>query len=56
MHENQEFKQLEKLLHEKFINIKENEVILRDDDFKDGKLTKDGYLNLKLQSDYIPIS
>ncbi|HHT55658.1 MAG TPA: hypothetical protein GX012_03750, partial [Acholeplasma sp.] len=48
-----EFKELEKTLKKKFINMKENEVILRDADFENSKLTKSGYLSLKLQSDYI---
>lgn len=51
-----DFKLLEKSLHEMFEDIKDNEVILRHDDFKDGKLTKSGYLSLKLQSDYVPIT
>lgn len=51
-----EFKILEKQLKNKFVNLKENEIILNENDFRDGKLTKSGYLSLKLQSDYISIS
>lgn len=49
------FKDIEKKLNKKFINLKENEVILREDDFEDGKLTKSGYISLKQQSDYISV-
>lgn len=40
MSRNKEFKELEKTLKKKFINMKENEVILRDTDFENGRLTK----------------
>ena len=56
MNRNKQFKNLEKNLKEKFINIKENEVVLREEDFKDGKLTRTGYISLKLQSDYIAVN
>lgn len=53
MSRNKEFKELEKSLKKKFVNMKENEVILRDTDFENGRLTKSGYISLKQQSDYI---
>ncbi|MFA5560896.1 MAG: hypothetical protein WC964_03890 [Acholeplasmataceae bacterium] len=54
MSRKKEFNELETKLRKKFVNIKENEVILREEDFEDGKLTKAGYVSLKLQSFYVP--
>ncbi|HHT55543.1 MAG TPA: hypothetical protein GX012_03165, partial [Acholeplasma sp.] len=56
MSRNKEFKELEKTLKKKYVNMKENEVILRDTDFENGRLTKSGYISLKQQSDYISLN
>lgn len=56
MSRNKEFKELEKTLKKKYVNMKENEVILRDADFENGRLTKSGYISLKQQSDYISLN
>lgn len=50
----QQLKDTEKRLKLKFVNLKHSEIVLREEDFEDGKLTKSGYLSLKQQSDYIP--
>ncbi|MCL2862308.1 MAG: hypothetical protein FWE22_07865 [Firmicutes bacterium] len=50
------YKDLENRLIEKFEQTDENEVVLEDDDFKDGRLTIFGYEKLKQQCDYIPYS
>ena len=55
MSKRKEFREIEKQLNDKFINLKENEVILREHDFENGKLTKSGYINLKQQSDYVSV-
>lgn len=49
-------RQIEKRLKAKFINMKENEVVLREYDLEGGRLTKAGYISLKQQSDYVPLS
>ena len=49
------FKELERTLQKQFVKIKENEVILRPEDFYEGRLARSGYLSLKQQSDYIEL-
>ena len=56
MTRNQELKKIENNLYRKFINIDKNEVILRENDFDNNKLTKSGYISLKQQSDYISVN
>lgn len=51
-----QLKETEKRLKNKFIDLKHNEVILREEDFEDGILTKAGYIKLKQQSNYISIN
>ncbi len=53
MSKEKEFKEIIKRLKSKYIDLKENEVILREHDFDDGRLTRSGYISLKQQSDYI---
>ena len=50
------FIELEKTLELKYSGVKENEVHLGGEDFKDGKLSSSGYLRLKQQCEYIPYS
>ncbi|MCL2212626.1 MAG: hypothetical protein FWB93_02180 [Oscillospiraceae bacterium] len=56
MKKSKQYRKLEKELSQKYKNVKENEVTLEKDDFKDGKLTVFGYDRLKNQCDYIPYS
>lgn len=51
----QEFREIERQLKYKYRNIRENEIIVRDNHFEEGRITKVGYLSLKQQADYIPI-
>ncbi|MCL2255416.1 MAG: hypothetical protein FWC11_00980 [Firmicutes bacterium] len=53
---NKHYKNLEKNLIEKYSSQNENEAVLEDEDFKDGRLTISGYERLKQQCDYIPYS
>jgi len=55
MNDEPNFKQIENELKNKYQHLKENEIILRENDFDEGKLTKSGYISLKQQSDYISI-
>jgi hypothetical protein len=48
------FNDLEKSIQEKFKKVKENEVSLTNEDFKNGRLTIAGFTNLKQQCEYIP--
>lgn len=48
--------ELEKKLEKKYPGQKENEVRLRTEDFKEGKLTSEGFLRLKQQCEYISYS
>ncbi|WP_162164049.1 hypothetical protein [Acholeplasma hippikon] len=47
------FKEIEKRLDYKIEKINKNEIVLKEDVFKDGRLTKLGYVNLKAQAEYI---
>lgn len=55
MRKKQQFREIERQLKTKYRNIRENEIIVRDTHFDDGRITKVGYLSLKQQADYIPI-
>lgn len=55
MRKKQEFREIERHLKLKYRNIRENEIIVRDTHFEEGRITKIGYLSLKQQADYIPI-
>jgi len=56
MSKQRQYRELEKRLEQKYKEVKENEVSLAADYFKDGKLTIYGYDSLKHQCDYIPYS
>ena len=51
-----QYRDLEKSLQKKFKVKRENEAALGKEDFKGGKLTVQGFENLKQQCDYIPFS
>lgn len=57
MSERQQYNELEKNLIQKLnSNQKNNEAVLRSDDFNDGQLSVSGYDHLKQLCDYIPYS
>lgn len=51
-----EYIEIEKKLEKKYSKQKENEVRLSAEDFKDGKLSSEGFFRLKQQCEYIPYS
>ncbi|MCL2477520.1 hypothetical protein [Candidatus Bathycorpusculum sp.] len=56
MSKRKQYDKLEKTLEQKYKSHRENEVVLSNEDFKNGKLTVFGYNHLKQQCDYIPYS
>lgn len=56
MSRRKDFKELEKLLDKKIEKINTTEIVLKDNDFNDGRLTKSGYISLKNQASYISVT
>jgi len=54
MNKHKQYKELEKSLILKYNLHKENEIVLNDEDFKDGKLSIFGFYHLKQECEYIP--
>ncbi|MCL2586845.1 MAG: hypothetical protein FWE31_01245 [Firmicutes bacterium] len=56
MSKRREFRELEKQVFDKCRNIRENEVVLENDDFKDGKLSWAGFTRMRAECQYVNLN